>query len=89
MRASSCLLALPLHCLLPPSCPPCLQLNQSQYIRSVVFELGRALGCGAHLLSLRREQLGPFSVQDAWPLSTLLPLLQRYKRKRTQANRQR
>ena len=30
------------------------------YVRSLARELGRALGCGAHLRSLRRTQIGPW-----------------------------
>lgn len=35
------------------------------YIRSLARDLGRALGCGAHLRTLRRQQVGPFHVRDA------------------------
>jgi tRNA pseudouridine55 synthase len=31
------------------------------YVRSLANELGRALGCGAHLTELRRTQIGPWS----------------------------
>lgn len=35
------------------------------YIRSLAFDVGEALGCGAHLSSLRRTRIGDFSVNDA------------------------
>ena len=35
------------------------------YIRSLAHDLGQALGCGAHLASLRRTQIGDFRVEDA------------------------
>jgi tRNA pseudouridine55 synthase len=35
------------------------------YVRSLVADVGAALGCGAHLTSLRRMEIGPFSVRDA------------------------
>lgn len=35
------------------------------YVRSLAADLGRALGCGAHLKSLRRVRSGPFTSQDA------------------------
>jgi tRNA pseudouridine55 synthase len=35
------------------------------YVRSLVAEVGDALGCGAHLAALRRTAIGPFRVEDA------------------------
>jgi tRNA pseudouridine55 synthase len=35
------------------------------YIRSLANDLGQALGCGAHLSSLRRTRIGAFRVEDA------------------------
>jgi tRNA pseudouridine55 synthase len=35
------------------------------YVRSLVADVGAALGCGAHLTDLRRTEIGPFSVRDA------------------------
>lgn len=35
------------------------------YIRSLAFDLGRAVGCGAHLAALRREKVGRFHLTDA------------------------
>lgn len=35
------------------------------YIRSLAHDLGQALGCGAHLSSLRRTRIGAFRVEDA------------------------
>ena len=34
------------------------------YIRKLVHDLGQALGCGAHMASLRRTQAGPFTMAD-------------------------
>lgn len=42
-----------------------LACSKGTYIRSVARDIGRALGCGAHLLSLRREQSLPFSLAQA------------------------
>lgn len=39
--------------------------SKGTYIRSVARDLGRALGCGAHLTALRREQSVPFSLTQA------------------------
>jgi tRNA pseudouridine55 synthase len=38
------------------------------YMRSVAHDMGRKLGCGAHLHSLRRTALGEFGLEDAHTL---------------------
>jgi tRNA pseudouridine55 synthase len=38
------------------------------YVRALARDLGRALGCGAHLHALRRTGVGRFTVGDALPL---------------------
>ena len=43
-------------------------------MRSVAHELGRDLGCGAHLSSLRRTQAGVFTLADAHRLEELEPI---------------
>ena len=44
------------------------------YVRVLVADLGRALGCGAHLVRLRRTAIGPFRVEDARPPGVGEPL---------------
>jgi tRNA pseudouridine55 synthase len=54
--------------------------SKGTYIRTLCADMGRALGCGAHMLELRRESSGSFQVTDAvgidaiksWELSELL-----------------
>lgn len=41
------------------------------YIRTLAADLGKALGCGAHLAALRRLTVGLFKVEAALPLSSL------------------
>lgn len=41
------------------------------YIRSVAHDMGRKLGCGAHLASLRRTSVAEFGVEDAHSLPAL------------------
>jgi tRNA pseudouridine55 synthase len=41
------------------------------YIRSVAHEMGRKLGCGAHLASLRRTNVAEFGIADAHTLEAL------------------
>ncbi|HXF73625.1 MAG TPA: tRNA pseudouridine(55) synthase TruB [Actinomycetota bacterium] len=47
------------------------------YVRVLVADLGRALGCGAHLVRLVRTAIGPFTLGEAVPpqdVGTPLPL---------------
>ena len=39
--------------------------SKGTYIRTLAADIGRALGCGAHLIALRRLQSGPFAVDNA------------------------
>lgn len=45
--------------------------SSGTYIRSLVADLGTALGGGAHLESLRRTAVGSFTLAEAVPLSAL------------------
>ena len=49
-----------------------VRCTKGTYVRVLADELGKALGVGAHLLSLRRTASGPFDVKEAVPLETLL-----------------
>jgi len=40
-------------------------------VRTLVEDIGRALGCGAHLAALRRTQSGGFHIEDAVTLEQL------------------
>lgn len=42
------------------------------YVRTLAHEVGRALGCGAHLERLRRTRSGDFSIDQAVPLGDVL-----------------
>ena len=39
--------------------------SKGTYIRTLAQDIGRALGCGAHLVGLRRTAVGPFCLEDA------------------------
>ena len=41
------------------------------YVRAVARDLGAALGCGGHIVALRRLWAGPFSLEDAIPFEKL------------------
>lgn len=49
------------------------QVTTGTYIRSLARDIGRTLGCGAHLASLRRTAVGSFEVEDALPADELEP----------------
>ncbi len=45
--------------------------SKGTYVRVLAEDIGRALGCGAHLSALRRTRAGRLSVNDAVTLATL------------------
>lgn len=45
--------------------------SSGTYVRSLAHDVGEDLGCGAHLIGLRRTKNGRFSLRDAVPLSKL------------------
>lgn len=45
--------------------------TKGTYVRTLAQDIGRALGCGAHLVSLRRTHIGMFSIADAVNLREL------------------
>lgn len=48
-----------------------LACSSGTYVRSMAYDLGQKLGCGAHLASLERLQVGPFRLEDAVDLDSL------------------
>ncbi len=55
----------------PPLLTIELECGKGTYVRSLAHDLGQRLGCGAHLASLVRLRVGPFSLEDACPLPRL------------------
>jgi tRNA pseudouridine55 synthase len=45
--------------------------SSGTYVRSLAHDVGKALGFGAHLASLRRTSIGPFRLEDARTLPAL------------------
>jgi tRNA pseudouridine55 synthase len=45
--------------------------SSGTYVRSLAHDVGKLLGCGAHLVSLRRTKSGRFTLRDAVPLRKL------------------
>lgn len=53
----------------PPFVTVRAEVSAGTYIRALARDLGGRLGVGAHLTELRRERIGPWSVEDATPLA--------------------
>jgi tRNA pseudouridine55 synthase len=43
-----------------------VRVSKGTYIRTLAEDIGNALGCGAHLLALRRTATAGFSIKEAW-----------------------
>ncbi|MDX1589745.1 MAG: tRNA pseudouridine(55) synthase TruB [Oleiphilaceae bacterium] len=48
-----------------------VECSKGTYIRTLVDDIGEALGCGAHVSRLRRTSAGPFTLADAVTLESL------------------
>lgn len=55
----------------PPDLDFRVLCSTGTYVRVLVADAGRALGCGAHLTRLVRTRIGPFAVDHARPLDAL------------------
>jgi tRNA pseudouridine55 synthase len=45
--------------------------SKGTYVRSLVADLGEALGCGAHVAELRRTRSGGFAIEDAHAIDAI------------------
>ena len=52
------------------------QVASGTYIRSIAHEMGQKLGCGAHLVSLRRTAVAEFAIAEAHTLQALEAAMQ-------------
>lgn len=57
----------------PPRAAFAVECSKGTYVRSLVADLGHALGCGAHLTRLRRTRSGPYDLSRALPLAEVAP----------------
>jgi tRNA pseudouridine55 synthase len=55
----------------PPEAVIDVYCSSGTYVRSLAHDLGESLGCGAHLVGLRRTKSGRFTLRDAVPLRKL------------------
>lgn len=49
-----------------------VQCSKGTYIRSLVHDLGKALGSGAYMTALQRGSVGPYKLEDAWEINALI-----------------
>ncbi|HEX9411357.1 MAG TPA: tRNA pseudouridine(55) synthase TruB [Actinomycetota bacterium] len=59
----------------PPRFDFRVRCSGGTYVRSLVADVGHAIGCGAHVAALRRTAVGPFEVEAAGPPDDPGPLL--------------
>jgi tRNA pseudouridine55 synthase len=52
-----------------------VRCSKGTYIRAIARDLGRALGVGGHVTTLRRTRSGPFSIDEARPLDQVVAAL--------------
>jgi tRNA pseudouridine55 synthase len=55
----------------PPEAVIDVFCSSGTYVRSLANDVGESLGCGAHLIGLRRTKSGRFTLRDAVPLRRL------------------
>jgi len=58
----------------PPRFRFAMACGKGTYVRSLIFDVGRDLGCGAHMSSLCRVRSGAFEIADAQQLGALDPV---------------
>ncbi len=61
----------------PPYVHLYIECSKGTYIRTLAHDIGQNLGCGAHLVELRRTQSGPFSLKDAFLLEDVKELMEK------------
>ena len=55
-----------------------LECSKGTYVRTLAEDLGKALGCGAHVSALRRTRSGPFRIEHCVALGTLEALKEQH-----------
>lgn len=49
-----------------------IHVSKGTYIRSYADDLGKLVGCGAHLNALKRTDIGPYNVKDSFTISEFM-----------------
>jgi tRNA pseudouridine55 synthase len=55
----------------PPTIRVAIECSKGTYVRSLIADIGTALGCGAHMTELRRTRSGRFTLAQAHDLDRL------------------
>lgn len=63
-----------------PLLPFRVKCSKGTYIRSLARDIGEGLGVGGYLRELRRTAVGPFRIEDAWPLDKLIDIIHQERR---------
>ena len=53
-----------------------VRCSKGTYIRSLIHDLGQALGTGGYLTGLKRTAIGEYRLEDAWTIETFAAFLQ-------------
>ncbi|MBI9020396.1 MAG: tRNA pseudouridine(55) synthase TruB [Verrucomicrobia bacterium] len=61
-----------MHEFTPPRVTFEVQCTKGTYVRTLAYDLGTRLGCGACLSQLRRTQSSEFNISNAWTLDDVL-----------------
>jgi tRNA pseudouridine55 synthase len=61
-----------LECSAYPRIDFVLNCSKGTYVRSLAHDLGKVLGVGGHLTSLRRTEIGPYQLQNAHSLDSAM-----------------
>ncbi len=48
-----------------------ISCSKGTYVRSIAEDIGTAIGCGAHVIALRRLESGPFTIEDTCSMAEL------------------
>lgn len=54
-----------------------VKCSKGTYIRSLVYDFGKALQSGAYLASLRRETIGDFSINNAFSMEEMVAFIEK------------
>jgi tRNA pseudouridine55 synthase len=51
-----------------------ISCSKGTYVRTIAEDIGEAIGCGAHVIALRRLESGPFGIEDTCSMEALWQL---------------
>lgn len=52
-----------------------ISCSKGTYVRTIAEDIGKAMGCGAHVIALRRLQSGPFEIEETSTMAEIKQLL--------------